>query len=62
MLIEMTISVGRCLKRKAMLARVKEYTNKNFGNCKSLCSLQGLYADFKQKHPNVNIGFTKTVP
>ena len=55
----MTISVGRCLKRKAMLARVKEYINKNFANCKSLCSLQELYTAFKQKHPNVNIGFPK---
>ena len=28
MLMEMTISVGSCLKRKAMLARVKEYIKK----------------------------------
>ena len=62
MLMEMTISVGRCLKRKAMLARVKEYINKNFTNCNSVCSLQKLYAAFKQKYPNVNIEFTKTVP
>ena len=59
MLIEMTISVGRCLKRKTMLARVKEYINKNFATYKSLCSLQKLYAAFKQKHLNVNIRFAK---
>ena len=55
----MTISVGRCLKRKTMLVWVKEYINKNFATCKSLCNLQELYTAFKEKHPNVNIGFSK---
>ena len=50
----MTISVGRCLKRKTMLVWVKEYINKNFATCKSLCNLQELYTAFKEKHPNVN--------
>ena len=35
-----------------------EYVNKNFANCKSLCNLQELYTAFKEKHPNVNIGFS----
>ena len=55
----MTISVGRCLKRKTMLVWVKEYINKNFATCKSLCNLQELYTAFKEKYPNVNIGFSK---
>ena len=38
---------------------VKEYINKNFATCKSLCNLQELYTDFKDKYPNVNIGFSK---
>ena len=57
--MKMTISVGRCLKRKTMLVWVKEYINKNFATCKSLCNLQELYTAFKEKHPNVNIGFSK---
>ena len=32
---------------------------KNFATCKSLCDLQELYTAFKEKHPNVNIGFSK---
>ena len=51
----MTISVGRYLKSKV----VKEYINKNFSACKSLRNLQELYTAFKEKHPNVNIGFSK---
>ena len=39
--------------------RVKEYINKNFATCKSLCNLQELYTAFKEKHPNVNIRFSK---
>ena len=57
--MKMTISVGRCLKRKTMLVWVKEYINKNFATCKSLCNLQELYTAFKEKYPNVNIGFSK---
>ena len=57
--MKMTISVGRCLKRKTMLVWVKEYIIKNFAICKSLCNLQELYTAFKEKHPNVNIGFSK---
>ena len=56
--MKMAISVGRCLKRKTMLVWVKECINKNFATCKSLCNLQELYIAFKEKHPNVNIGFS----
>ena len=55
---EETISVGRCLKRKAMLVRVKEYIINNFATCKILCNLQKLHTAFIEKHPNV-IGFSK---
>ena len=48
-----------CLKRKTMLVWVKEYINKTFATCKSLCNLQELYTAFKEKHSNVNIGFSK---
>ena len=57
--IETFISIGRCLKRKTVLVWVIKCTTKNFGTCKSLCNLQELYAAFKDKHPNVNIGFSK---
>ena len=53
--MEMAISVGRGLKSKV----VKEYINTNFAACKSLCNLQELYTAFKEKHLNVNIGFSK---
>ena len=59
--MKMAISVGRCLKRKTMLVWVKEYIFKNSATCKSLCNLQELYTAFKEKHPNVNIGFSKSV-
>ena len=32
---------------------------KNFATCKSLCNLQELNISFKEKHSNVNIGFSK---
>ena len=57
--MKIIISVGRCLKRKTMLFWVKEYIKKNFATCKSLCNLQELYTAFKEKNPNVNIGFSK---
>ena len=55
----MTILVGRCLKKKTMSVWVKEDINKNFATYKSLCNLQKLYIVFKEKHPNVNIEFSK---
>ena len=55
--MKMTASLGRCLKKNTMLVWVTEYTNKNFANCKSICNLQELYTAFKEKHPDVNIGF-----
>ena len=57
--MKMTISVVKCFKRKTMLVWVKEYMNKNFGTCKSLCILHKIYIAFKENHPNVNIGFSK---
>ena len=57
--MKMVISVGRCLKRKTMLVCRKEYIIKNFTTCKSLFNLQELYTTFKEKHQNVNIGFSK---
>ena len=38
---------------------VKEYINKNFATWKSFCNFQELYTAFKEKYPNVNIGFSK---
>ena len=55
--MNMTISVGRCLERKAMWVWVKEYINKNFAPCKYLCNLQELYTAFKKNHLNVQINF-----
>ena len=57
--MKMTISVGRCLKRKTMLVWVKECIIKNFATIKSLCNLQELFTAFREKHPNVNIEFLK---
>ena len=57
--MKMKTSVGRCLKRKNLLVRVKEYIIKNFSTFKSLCNVQELYTAFKEKHPNINIGFSK---
>ena len=37
--MKMTISVSRCLKRKTILVWVREYINKNFATCNSLCNL-----------------------
>ena len=57
--MKMTISEGRCLKRKTMLEGVKEYINKNFATCKRLPILQELYTAFKENHQNANIGVSK---
>ena len=55
MFMKMAISVGRCLKGKV----VKKFINKNFATYESLCNLQELYTAFKEKHLNVNVGFSK---
>ena len=63
--MKMIISVGRCLKTKQRpcflysLVWVKEYINKNLATCKNLDNLQRLYTAFKEKHPNVDIRFSK---
>ena len=53
--MEMTISENRCLKSKV----VKDYISKDFATNKNLCNLQELYTAFKEKCPNVNIGFSR---
>ena len=45
---------SKCLKSKV----VKGYINKNFVTRRSLYNLQELYTAFKEKYPNVNIGFS----
>ena len=57
--MKMAISVGMSLKRKTMLVWVKGYIIKNFATCKCLCKMQELYTAFQEKHPNVNIAFSK---
>ena len=54
----MAIPVVKGLKSKV----VKEYINKNFAICKSLCNLQEIYTTFKEKHANVNSGSQSSVP
>ena len=56
--MKMTISVGRCLKRKSMLVWIKEYITKTLQLQKSLQLARTIYC-FQRKHPNVNIGFSK---
>ena len=60
--MKMEISVGSCLKRKTMLVWIKDFTIKNFVTCKSLWNLQELYTAFREKYPNVNIGFSSLKP
>ena len=57
--MNMTIEVGRCLKRMTMLVQVKKYIITNFVTCKRLCNLQKSYTAFREKSPNINIGFSK---
>ena len=46
------------LEKKDYVSVSKEYIKKT-ATCKSLCNLQEFYTAFKEKHPNVNIGFSK---
>ena len=46
-------------EKKDYVSVNKGVHNQNFATCKSLCNLQELYTAFKEKHPNVNIGFSK---
>ena len=46
-------------EKKDYVSVRKEYIMKNFANCKSLCLLQEIYTVFKEKHPNLNIVFSK---
>ena len=36
----------------------KRVHKQNLATCKNLCNLQELYTAFKEKHANVNIGFS----
>ena len=49
-------------EKKDYVSMSKEVLNKNFATFKSLCNLQELHTAFKEKHPNVNIRFSKYVP
>ena len=46
-------------EKKDYVSLNKGVHKKNFATSKSLCNLQKLYTVFKEKHPNVNIGFSK---
>ena len=50
--MKMTISVDRCLKRKTVSVSKRVHKQK-------LRNLQESYTAFKEKHPNINIGFSK---
>ena len=47
-------------EKKDYVSLSKEVHKKNFGTSKNLCNSQILYTVFKEKHPNVNIGFSKS--
>ena len=47
-------------EKKDYVSLSKEVHKKNFGTSKNLSNLQILYTVFKEKHPNVNIGFSKS--
>ena len=42
-----------------VLFRIFEFNVSVSATCKSLCNLHELYINFKEKHPNVSIGFSK---
>ena len=46
-------------EKKDYVSLNKGVHKKNFATSKSLSNLQKLYTVFKEKHPNVNIGFSK---
>ena len=52
MFMKMTISVVRFLKRKTVSVSKRVHKQK-------LCNVQESYTAFKEKHPNINIGFSK---
>ena len=47
------------LEKKDYVSVSKGVHKQNFSIFKGLCDLQELYAVFKEKHPNVNIGFSR---
>ena len=46
-------------EKKDYVGVSKGVHKQNFATCKNLFNLQQLYTAFKEKHPNVNIGFSK---
>ena len=46
-------------EKKGHVSVSKGGHKKKTATCKSLCNLQEFYTAFKEKHPNVNIGFSK---
>ena len=46
-------------EKKDYVSMSKEVHKQNFSTCQSLCNLQESYNTFKEKRPNVNIGFSK---
>ena len=50
------------LEKKDYVSVSKGVHKQNFATCKSFCNLQELYTDFKEKHPNANIGSQGSVP
>ena len=49
-------------EKKYYVSVSKEVHKQNLVTHKSPCNLQELYAAFKEKQPNVNIGFSNSVP
>ena len=47
------------LEKKEYVSVSKEVHKQNFATCTSFCNFQELYTDFKEKHPNTNIGPSK---
>ena len=47
-------------KKKDFASVSKRVHKEKLCNLKSLCNLQELYTAFKEKHPNMNIGFSKS--
>ena len=44
---------------KDYVSVTNEVHKQNFCTCERLCNLQDFFTGFKEKHPNVNTGFSK---
>ena len=56
--MKITVSVGRCLKRKTVSVS-KGVQKQNYATGTCLCNLRELHISFTEKHQNVNVGFSK---